>query len=526
MPTRPRLTRALLPSLSDAVVAVPAERVLDLPERAVQFGTGALLRGLIEPFLDDANARGAFNGRVVLVEATGSGRGARLNAQDGLYTLVSQGLVDGHPYRDVRVIGAVSRSLVAAEEWSEVLRCAESETLECIFSNTTEVGIVLDEEDAAEAPDVPRSFPGRLTRFLQHRAAHFDYDDARAPVIVPCELIDGNGTRLREIVRTLDARWALDTRFAGWLAHVVFCDTLVDRIVPGAPPAARYEQLAVELGYDDEMMTVCEPYRLLVIQGDDVLRARLGFAGEGVLVTADIAPYRERKVRLLNGAHTALVSLALLAGCRTVGEAVSDPALGAFLDDVLFRETIPSADVPGAVLFAREVLDRFANPDVEHSLWDITLQGTAKLRVRLVPTIVAYAARTGHAPRALALAFAGYLALQHGDLLEQRRAAGELVPADDDAVVVRTLWRTVTSDDDSLARFVRTVCADRALWNADLTSIPQFVEMVVVALTRLRRDGVHAALATYALADILDHRDEGYAMPAKGHRAPPMRLAT
>jgi tagaturonate reductase len=527
MPTRPRLSRALLPSLSrDKALTIPVPSVLDLPERAVQFGTGALLRGLIEPFLDDANARGAFNGRVVLIEATGSGRGARLNAQDGLYTLMSQGLVDGRPYRDVRVIGAVSRALVATDEWSGVLRCAEIETIECVFSNTTEVGIVLDEDDAAEAPEVPRSFPGRLTRFLQHRALHFAYDAARAPVIVPCELIDGNGTRLREIVRTLAARWALDARFAGWLDSVVFCDTLVDRIVPGAPTPARYEELAATLGYDDAMMTICEPYRLLVIQGDDALRARLGFVGDGVLVTADIAPYRERKVRLLNGAHTALVSLALLAGCRTVREAVSDPALGAFLDDVLFGEIIPSVDVPGAELFAREVLDRFANPDVEHALWDITLQGTAKLRVRLVPTIVAYAARTGHAPRALTLAFAGYLALQRGDVLEKRRAAGDVVPADDDAATVRAQWCTVGGDDDSVERFVRMICSDRALWHADLTAIPQFVELVTEMLARLRREGVYAALSSYLLADIIGGRDGVGDMPAGGRRAPPLRLAT
>jgi len=524
MPTRPRLSRALLRQLSSGTaIRVPAQAVLDLPERAVQFGTGALLRGLIEPFLDDANARCAFNGRVVLIEATGNGRGAQLNAQDGLYTLVSQGLVDGHAHREVRVIGAVSRALVAADEWGAVLRCAESATLECIFSNTTEVGIVLDERDAADAPAVPRSFPGRLTRFLQHRALHFDYERSRAPVVVPCELIEGNGTRLREIVGTLAARWALDARFVAWLDAVVFCDTLVDRIVPGAPARARREELAAELGYDDAMITMCEPYHLLVIRGDDALRTRLGFAGEGVIVTSDIAGYRERKVRLLNGAHTALVSLALLTGCRTVHEAVTDPALSAFLDDVLFREIVPSVDVPGAELFAREVLDRFANPHVEHALWDITLQGTAKLRVRLVPTILAYTTRTGRAPHALALAFAGYLAFQRGEAHEARRAAGESVPADEDAGAVRAHWLGVSDDAAAIARFVHAVCADRALWNADLSAIPQFVELVAEMLTRLRRDGVHAALAAHS-AEYVGAADIGDDVPAKGH--PPLRLAT
>jgi tagaturonate reductase len=188
--------------------------------------------------------------------------------------------------------------------------------------------------------------------------------------------------------------------------------------------------------------------------------------------------------------------LALLAQCRTVRDAVNDPVLGAFLHDVLFQEIVPSVDVPGAEAFAREVLDRFANPDVEHALWDITLQGTAKMRVRLVPTMIAYAERTGHAPRALAQAFAGYLAFQRGAVQEARRNADEAVPADDEAAVVRAHWRMASDDDDALPRFVRKVCADRTLWNVDLTTIPRFVEIVAETLRRLRHESVGAVLTT------------------------------
>lgn len=503
MTDRPTLSRALLQSsaLSGRGITLPTPAMLALPERAVQFGTGALLRGLVEACLDDANASGAFNGRVVMVGSTGSGRDARLNAQDGLYTLVSQGLVNGAAAREMRVIGAVSRALVASTEWDDVLRCAENPAIDLVFSNTTEVGITLDESDAAEAPALPRSFPGRLARFLFHRARHFDFDVARAPVVIPCELIERNGARLREIVHTLAERWKLGPRFTEWLGSVQFCDTLVDRIVPGAPTDAQREELVALLGYDDAMLTMCEPYRLLAIQGGDALRARLGFAeAAGVIVAPDITPYRERKVRLLNGAHTALVHLALLAGCRTVREAVTDPRLGPWLRGVLFDEIVPSVEVPGADGFAREVLDRFANPYVEHALWDITLQSTMKVRVRLVPTIQAFAARTGHAPRGLALAFAGYLAFVRGDLHAARRAAGLPVPADDAAAAVRTRWLDAGDDEAGTTSFVRDVCADRALWGADLTTIPRFVEMVTEALLRLRADGVAAALDNAAVA--------------------------
>lgn len=503
MTSLPILSRRLLDEQKGMAVHDGSES--SLPERAVQFGTGALLRGLVDACLDEANARGAFNGRVVMIGSTGSGRDARLNAQEGLFTLVSQGIVDSQPHREVRVIGVVSRALAAATEWKEVLRCAESPTIECIFSNTTEVGIVLHEQDAAEAPALPQSFPARLTRFLEHRARHFDYDPTRAPVVIPCELIDRNGTRLRDIVHALARRWALDPRFVRWLDAVVFCDTLVDRIVPGAPTAAQREELRTLLGYEDEMLTMCEPYRLFAIQGDDALRARLGFGGErGVIVTPDIGPYRERKVRLLNGAHTALVSLALLAGHRTVRDAVRDPALGPLLRRVLFDEMVPSLQVPGALEFAHQVLDRFANPHVEHSLWDITLQGTAKVRVRLVPTILAHAERTGEAPRGVAQAFAGFVAMQRGVLHDARRAAGLPVPADQGGERVREHWRAMSEAagpaSGGVHEVARSVCADMSLWETDLSVVPRFVELVGDALGGLLTLGVADTLRAGAHA--------------------------
>jgi tagaturonate reductase len=435
-----------------------------------------------------------------MVGSTGSGRDRRLTEQDGLYTLVVQGVVDGRVRRDFRVVSSVSRALAAATEWDAVLRVAESPDIELIVSNTTEVGIVLDESDAAAGSEQspPRSFPAKLAAVLIHRARHFDLDPARAPVVVPCELIEDNGDKLRGLVLALAARWKVAPELARWLEHVPFCNTLVDRIVPGSPRHEQAAELGEALGYDDAMLTICEPYRLFAIQGDAALRERLRFADAdpGIIVAEDITPYRERKVRLLNGAHTSFVSLALLAGCPTVREAVEHPALGAFLRSVLFDEIVPSVAVPGAEAFAREVLDRFANPYLDHALWDITLQGTAKFRVRLVPTIVAYARRTGQAPRALALGFAGYLDLQRGDLQAARAAEGGTVPADAAGDTVRARWSGVTDDPARLGSFVQAVCADVELWGIDLNTVPGFAELVTEHLVRLRRDGVSAALGT------------------------------
>jgi tagaturonate reductase len=382
-----------------------------------------------------------------------------------------------------------------------VLAHARDPELAFVFSNTTEVGIVLDEGDEFHlAP--PRSFPGKLARFLYERARAFGFDPARGVVVIPCELIEDNGDRLRDVVLTLGNRWGLGPEFAAWVgAHVPFCNTLVDRIVPGAPDAGTGARMQAELGYRDGMLTTCEVYRLFAIEGNDRLRARLGFADAdpGVVVTESVAPYRERKVRLLNGAHTITVCAALLAGCETVGEAVADDVVGAFVRRVTFDELVPSVDAPGAEAFARDVLDRFANPFIRHALFDITLQATMKMRVRVVPSIVQYADRMGQAPKGVALGFAAYLLFMRGDLQARRRAAGLPVPPDDQAARVRALWDGVddAADDARLVRLARRACADVELWGTDLTLVPGFAEAVGAHLVRLVRGGATAALEAH-----------------------------
>jgi tagaturonate reductase len=506
MTLRPTLSPATIPTLGlRDDLTLPSARQLALPERAVQFGTGALLRGLVDALLDDANRQGKFGGRVVMIGSTGSGRDRAINDQSGLFTLVVQGLVAGEARRDFRVVSSVSRALAASSQWADVLRCAENADLELIFSNTTEIGIVLDEADAAHdpSPAPPRSFPGKLTAFLLHRARCCRFDAARAPVVLPTELVEGNGDKLREIVVTLAARWNAEPEFLRWLDAVPFCNTLVDRIVPGAPSDDYAAELRELLPYDDGMITICEPYRLFAIEGDTALRERLRFpaADEGVIVAASITPYRLRKVRLLNGAHTSFVSLALLAGCRTVREAVEHPALGAFLRSALLDEIVPSVDVPGAEAFARDVIARFANPFLQHQLWDITLQGTTKFRVRVVPSIVDYARETSAVPRALALGFAGFLAFQQGTLHAARRAAGESVPADAAGDVLQARWLGVDESMEGLAGFVRSVSSDTELWGADLAAIPGFVDAVTEHLATIREHGAVAAIDALRLVN-------------------------
>lgn len=496
--TLPRLDGALVrsPELrARKDVAVPDEALLAPPEKAIQFGTGAFLRGFVDCILDDANRHGTFGGRVVVVGSTGTGRARALDEQDGLYTLAVQGVEHGTASEQLRIVSSVSRALSARDEWDAVLACARNPGLELIFSNTTEVGIELDENDRFDAAP-PTSFPGKLTRFLFERGRAFDFDPAVGVVVLPCELIEHNGSRLRDIVLTLAELWQLDDDFARWIMRAVpFCNTLVDRIVPGAPKGEQRERLERVLGYRDEMLTVCETYRLFAIEGDDALRARLPFAGEaGVVVAPDIRPYRERKVRVLNGTHTIMVPTALLAGCETVRGALEHETVGAFVRAALLDDIVPSVDVPGAEAFAHDVLDRFANPYVHHALIDITLQQTMKMRVRVIPSIIGHVQRLGTLPRSLIFGFAGYLEYMRGTTQDARRAAGLPVPADDQGSVIRDRWSRADASPESIAMLVRDVAGDTTLWAHDLSAIPGFTDAVTEQLLRIRELGTLAAL--------------------------------
>src|SRR5579885_3673340 len=363
MHDRPRLSREVVASLAVAGLPdleAPPAHVLELPEQVIQFGTGAFLRGFAEYFVDEANRKGVFDGSIVAVSSTGSSRDVTLNEQDGLFTLAIQGIDNGRARRRYRIVASLCRAITPRDELDAVLELARDPAIELVISNTTEVGIKLDETDTFDA-NPPRSFPGKLTRFLYERARAFDFDPARGLVVLPCELIEDNGEELCAIVHQLARRWRLDQRFAAWLTDgVEFCNTLVDRIVPGAPPRDDAERVQEILGYRDGLLTACETYALFAIEGDERVRQRLRIAEADprIIVTPDIRPYRERKVRILNGAHTISVPLALLAGLETVCDAVESDRVGAFMRRAMLDEIVPSLDVPDAETFARDVLER------------------------------------------------------------------------------------------------------------------------------------------------------------------------
>ncbi len=491
-PDLPRLSRRI--AAGSPVAEPPRPDAYTLPEKVLQFGTGVFLRGFADFFIDEANREGTFGGRVVMVGSTGSGRSATLSGQEGVYTVCTRGMREGEVVDEARIVASVSRALSAATDWEEVLALARAPQLEIVVSNTTEVGIRFDPDDRIDA-DPPQSFPGKLAAVLCERARAFDFAPDKGVVVLPCELIEKNGDKLRKIVLQLVNESASDLRCAEWIASAnVFANTLVDRIVPGRPCAEDCEALYVRFGYRDDALIEAEPYRLWAIEGDEALRKRLSSlqVSPRMVIERDIEPYRERKVRILNGTHTIMTPLALLAGCRTVSEALADPDMGRFIRGVMLEEIVPSldSDAGDAVRFAEEVLDRFANPFIAHELRNITLHQTMKMGVRVAPSVRSFTDRFERVPERLALGFAAYLAY----LREPPNAAARF-PEDDRAVGVRRHWaRHQNAAPEAASHLVYAVMADEALWDGAFHGIPGFAVLVGAYLEKLLRHGAREVL--------------------------------
>ena len=364
-----------------------------LPETILQFGGGNFLRSFADVFVHEANAGGDAVGRVVVVQSTEGNRAALLNAQGGRYHVVFRGLVDGREIDRTLEVRSISRAVLAKSEWTKVMEVARSPALRLVISNTTEAGYTLVDQDI---PETPRSFPARLLCVLRAR-----YEAGLTGLSVfPCELVEPNGELLRELVLAQADAWRMEAGFHDWiLREVGWVNTLVDRIVSGRPQA--HPHLA-----SDELLTVAEPFALWVVEGG----AGDLFAHRCVRFVDDVRPYALRKVRILNGAHTALVCKALPLGLETVREAVEDPVVGPWLRRLVFQEIVPTLEdvVEDAGRFAEQALERFANPFLDHRLEDIALHHAEKVRVRLMPTCEAFLDAFGRPPDLLGKLVAPY----------------------------------------------------------------------------------------------------------------------
>ncbi len=463
------------------------------PERIVQFGEGNFLRAFADWMVDILNERGLFGGRIAIVQPLPCGQVPALNQQDGLYTVLLRGLENGRPVESRRLIRAVSRGLNPYEQWEETVACFCQPTIRFVISNTTEAGIVPCDEPLRPCP---QSFPAKVAALLYERFRR----GLPGLVFLPCELIDRNGDNLQRIVLQHAVAWNLGDQFLAWLREKNhFLNTLVDRIVPGHP-ATEMARLRDELGYDDPLLVAGESFHLWVIEGPPSLAEEIPFhrAGLNVVWTDNLEPYRTRKVRILNGTHTATVLAAHLAGLKTVGEMMSDPNFSRLIRELVFDEIVPTVPLPADEkrAYAESVLERFQNPFIHHELLTIALNSVSKWKTRCLPTLLDFHRATGRFPKHLTYSLAA--------LIEFYRQGKH---ARDEAHVLQFFREHRDSP-----TLVADTLANTSFWGRDLTKIPGLLQAVQIpVLLRLNhRDNVAVITCTghkVATTDIASGRD-------------------
>ena len=497
------LSRINLPHIQHLDSSKPGVDIFNLPEKVLQFGTGVLLRALPDYFIDKANKQGIFNGRVVVIKSTGTGEKNAFDLQDGMYTLAVRGLENGVVLDEPIICSAISRVLSAMDQWDDILLTAGNANLQVVISNTTEVGIQFVKESIFQKP--PASFPAKLLAILYERYKIFNGSAKAGLVIIPTELLTDNGKKLKFIISELAAFNQLEPSFTEWLdSHNHFCSSLVDRIVPGKPDPETKEILENRWGYTDHLMSVCEPYRLWAIEGDDAIRKVLSFhsVDAGVIITPDITKFKELKLRMLNATHTLSCGLAFLSGFKTVKAAMEDEVFESYIENLMMHEVSPA--IPFAIsedekkTFGLKVLDRFRNPYLQHQWLSITMQYSSKLTMRVLPVLHKYYELFKKPPELISMGFAAYILFMRPVKKETEKYYGILnnqfyLINDDRVPEFFGLW-----DEGSADVIVNRVLSITGLWGADLTLLEGFENLVAKKLKGFIRSGTMSEISAYS----------------------------
>lgn len=493
-----KLSKEILSGIKRSDISVPSGTIFLLPEKILQFGTGVLLRGLCDYFIDKANKKNIFNGRIVVVKSTDKGDTAAFDTQNSLYTHIVKGMEGGKILEEKIINASVSRVLSAKHDWEKILEYASGKEMQIIISNTTEVGIAYVEENIFE--NIPQSFPGKLLACLYRRYEIFKGDVNAGMIIIPTELITDNGKKLKEILLQLAAYNQLGNLFIVWLQTANhFCNSLVDRIVPGKVIIKENE-----FGYTDDLAIMSEVYRLWAIEtSNEQVRKKLSFAqaDSGVIVAPDIYKYRELKLRLLNGTHTLSCGLAVLSGFKTVKEAMNDKNFRNFVTRVMLDEIAPA--IAGEEIsdeeaknFGEKVIDRFSNPYIEHQWLSITLQYSSKMMMRDVPVLLKHYNKSNTVPVLMAVGFAAYIVFMKSRKNKKGEFVGnanntDYIINDNKASLLYEHWKQ-----KNINLIVQQILADKNLWNTNLNDLNNFADAVIKNVTVLMYKGAKTFIKT------------------------------
>lgn len=480
-------------NVMDTVAQRNADR---FPVKVLQIGEGNFLRAFADWMIERMNRTGVFEGSVMLCQPIRSGAGALINSQRGVYTVLLRGLEGGREVERADVVTSVRGCINPYEDYEALLGIARSADLQVVLSNTTEAGIVYREGDRPDDRP-PAGYPAKLAALLYERFRAFNGDAGKGLLILPVELIERNGDHLKACVRHYAEEWGLPEAFGAWLDDAVcFANTLVDRIVTGYP-SEEAAALWDKLGYEDQLLDICEPFHSWVIEAPERFRSvfPLERAGLHVVWTDDMTPYRDRKVRILNSAHTVSVLASYLAGHDTVLEMMRDARFSGLIRSALREEIIPNIRLPRGELdaFASATLERFSNPFIRHRLLDISLNSVSKFRARCLDSLLEYTAANGRLPAVLCFGLAALLAFYKGAMQEGRywgTRGAQQYEIRDGAEVLAFFGSAWKSGD-----VVGAVLGNVAFWGRDLTQIAGLSDAVAADLRKIEADGSGAAAA-------------------------------
>lgn len=472
----------------------------NLPEKVLQFGEGNFLRAFVDWMIELSNRKGDFNGSVVICQPLEQGLGEVLNAQNCQYTVIMRGVENGEAVERIEQISSVSRCINPYENYEALMEVARSEELRCVVSNTTEAGIAYHAGDKRDDRP-PVSYPAKLCAFLHERFTTFDGAQDKGLLILPVELIDDNGRNLKRIVLQYAREWALGERFTNWLEQsCCFASTLVDRIVTGYP-RDQIDELQKRLGYEDCALDTCEVFNLWVIEAGAKWSEVFPVAKTDahVVWTNDVVPFKKRKVRILNGAHTATVLAAYIAGHEYVLDFMKDPAFKNYMNGMLLDEVVPTLDLPrdDLISFAQSVNDRFSNPFIRHRLLDIALNSCSKYGARCLPSLLAYVEQFQKLPPRLTFALAAFMRFYRGAWRDGRfwgeREDGGIYEIRDSREVLDCMDKAWKAGDAAAA--ARAILGNTALWNGrNLLLVPELEAGVTAYLERMLADGVRTTI--------------------------------
>ena len=469
------------------------------PERVLQFGGGNFLRGFVDWIIDIYNEKTEANLGVLVVKPTERGDYQKWRAQDGLFHVLTKGIKNGQLVDEKHLVKSISRIVHPYKEWKAFLQSAENREIRFVISNTTENGIRVSQNDRQD-DQPPKEFPAKLTQWLYHRFQFFKGADSAGCIIIPTELLVDNGELLKGCIFQVADNWELPQEFKKWIEkYNIFCNTLVDRIIPGV--AAEFLQDALQqVGFQDDMITQGEPYHLWVIEAPQSVRDELPLdkVGLNVVYTDDLTPFRVTKVRILNGAHTVMVPVGYLYGLETVRESVEHDVMGRFMQQVIFDEIIPTLDMPENELqiFANDVLDRFKNPFIKHHLISIALNSVSKFKARVLPTLLEFEKRNTSLPKGIVLSFAALIRFYKGVFNDQK------IPLNDDPTNIaffQNLWEECDGSEAAIAALVEAVLKWEKAWGQDLSEISGLKEMISEISVKNRK----GRNAKYAVKNIL-----------------------